>query len=276
MEQKSSGDPWGDIQKQHELNTTPPVSGPIDADSAPVQIPAPQLASSSASMPPSSDPGKICPACGTTNPDHATFCLKCGVKIPDLIAPDKKICSGCRAENPLTAEYCYKCGLKLPEKAGVYQAQMQYAGFGSRFAAFLINGITVSIIGFFFTIIIIGAAFDPQVLDDMNTTMKATGKVTPEAFTITGIFFLTFFAVSVLYSTLCIGLWGKTVGKMALKLKVVKPDGSKVSILRALVRSLAYLLNYCTFFLSFLVIAFTREKRGLHDYIADTIVIKTN
>jgi len=35
-------------------------------------------------------------------------------------------------------------------------------------------------------------------------------------------------------------------------------------------------LNSFTGGLSFLIIAFTGKKRGLHDYIADTIVIKTD
>jgi uncharacterized RDD family membrane protein YckC len=105
--------------------------------------------------------------------------------------------------------------------------------------------------------------------------MRATGAVDSRAWSILGIFFLTFLIVTVLYSTISIGLWGRTLGKAALKLKVVKPDGSRVGIIRAFGRSLAYILNYFTLGLSFLIIAFTHKKRGLHDYIADTIVIKT-
>jgi uncharacterized RDD family membrane protein YckC len=63
---------------------------------------------------------------------------------------------------------------------------------------------------------------------------------------------------------------------MALRIKVVKPDGSRVSYWRAFGRGLAYYLNQFTLGFSFLIIAFTSKKRGLHDYIADTVVIKTD
>ena len=105
--------------------------------------------------------------------------------------------------------------------------------------------------------------------------MRSTGLIDSTIWTIIGILLLTFLIVTVLYSTISIGIWGKTVGKAVFKLKVVKPDGSHVGIIRAFGRSLAYLLNYCTLGLGFLIIAFTHKKRGLHDYIADTIVIKT-
>jgi uncharacterized RDD family membrane protein YckC len=87
---------------------------------------------------------------------------------------------------------------------------------------------------------------------------------------------LVVYIVQIAYSTIAVGKWGKTVGKAALGLKVVKPDGTRVSCWRAFGRSLAYQLNGFTLGLSFLMIAFTSKKRGLHDYIADTVVIKTN
>jgi uncharacterized RDD family membrane protein YckC len=87
---------------------------------------------------------------------------------------------------------------------------------------------------------------------------------------------LATFFIQTIYYTVAIGKWGRTVGKAALKIKVVKPDGSRVSYWRALGRSFAYYLNGFTFGLTFLIIAFTNKKRGLHDYIADTVVIKTN
>jgi uncharacterized RDD family membrane protein YckC len=90
------------------------------------------------------------------------------------------------------------------------------------------------------------------------------------------IYFVITFAVMVIYQTVAVGKWGKTLGKAALGLKVVKPDGSKVSFIRALGRALAYQLNAFTLGLAILMIPFSHKKRGLHDYIADTIVVKTN
>jgi uncharacterized RDD family membrane protein YckC len=110
----------------------------------------------------------------------------------------------------------------------------------------------------------------------MADNMRTAGVVDSRIWSIMGILLLTFLIVTVLYSTISIGIWGRTIGKAVFKLKVVKPDGSHIGIIRAFGRSIAYILNYCTLGLSFIVIALTHKKRGIHDYIADTIVIKTD
>jgi len=91
-----------------------------------------------------------------------------------------------------------------------------------------------------------------------------------------------------------VGFWtwrGQTPGKMAVGAKVVKVDGSPVSIWRAFFRYIGYSIylfastlgvNYggwfvpvIIFIFAFLLIALSREKRGLHDRIAGTVVINT-
>ena len=115
-----------------------------------------------------------------------------------------------------------------------------------------------------------------QFSDSSWLSSAASNGTLPSGFWIFyGWYFLATFLIQTIYYTVAIGIWGRTLGKVALKLKVVKPDGSRVSFMRAFGRSLAYILNYFTFGLAFLIIAFTNKKRGLHDYIADTIVIKT-
>jgi len=219
-------------------------------------------------------PNRVCPGCGTINSPTAVYCAKCGLKLPEVIAQNKKICAGCGAANSPASQYCYKCGLQLPDKPGS-SYELRYGGFGERLLAFFINGILSGILIFVILVVIISTKYDAAALDEISANMRATGVVDSRAWSILGIFFLTFLIVTVLYSTISIGVWGRTIGKAALKLKVVKPDGSRVGVIRAFGRSLAYILNYFTLGLSFLIIAFTHKKRGLHDYIADTIVIKT-
>jgi uncharacterized RDD family membrane protein YckC len=86
---------------------------------------------------------------------------------------------------------------------------------------------------------------------------------------------LAIWTIEIAYFTISVGKWGKTIGKKAVGLKIVRTDGSRVSYARALGRSLAYMLNGFSYDLTFLMIAFNAQKRGLHDYIADTIVVKT-
>ncbi len=81
-------------------------------------------------------------------------------------------------------------------------------------------------------------------------------------------------AIEAVYFTVAIGVWGRTIGKVVMGVKVVRTDGGRVSIGRAFGRYLAYLLNWLTFGIGFLVIALNPLKRGLHDLIVDTQVVK--
>ena len=67
---------------------------------------------------------------------------------------------------------------------------------------------------------------------------------------------------------------GATLGKMALGLRVVTSDGQRLSFLHATGRYFAKILSAIILFIGFIMIAFTERKRGLHDMIAGTLVIK--
>lgn len=219
---------------------------------------------------------KTCPKCGTVNPSAALYCYKCGVKLTSIEVPNKKICVGCRTPNSLTSQYCYKCGLKLPEKPGTTQLAEKYAGFWTRFLAyFIIDGILTGIIVYAITISVFPSVFG-QEFSLNNLVNPYTGEYTDDFW---GFYFLTLAvstAVQTIYYTITVGKWGKTIGKAALRLQVLRSDGSRVSYGRAFCRSLAYVLNSFTFGIGFLIIAFNSQKRGLHDFICDTIVVRTD
>ena len=67
---------------------------------------------------------------------------------------------------------------------------------------------------------------------------------------------------------------GATLGKMALGLRVVSNDGQRLSFLNATGRYFAKILSAMILCIGFLMIAFTDRKRGLHDMIASTLVVK--
>ena len=67
---------------------------------------------------------------------------------------------------------------------------------------------------------------------------------------------------------------GATLGKMAMGLRVVTGDGQRLSFLNATGRYFAKILSAIIFCIGFIMIAFTDRKRGLHDMIANTLVIK--
>ena len=68
---------------------------------------------------------------------------------------------------------------------------------------------------------------------------------------------------------------GATVGKMAMGLRVVTSDGQRLSFMNATGRYFAKILSFLILCIGFIMVAFTDKKRGLHDIIAGTLVIKT-
>ena len=69
--------------------------------------------------------------------------------------------------------------------------------------------------------------------------------------------------------------WQGTVGKQALKLIVTDEHGERIGFGRATGRYFAKILSAIILCIGFIMVAFTDKKRGLHDIIAGTLVIKT-
>ncbi len=79
-------------------------------------------------------------------------------------------------------------------------------------------------------------------------------------------------AFSLLYNPIPVGRFAATPGKRALKLRVVRSNGSRVGYRRALVRELAKFGPLLT--VNAVVMAFRSDRRGLHDLLADTVVVR--
>ena len=191
-----------------------------------------------------------------------------------------KICPGCRTHNLPTSQYCYKCGLKLPEEAIVPDAAMlaNPAGFWRRLFSFIIDNIFIAIITFVISSLVFAILFSifPDLIGE-NTISEFTGDTFVSFAEMTLLDWLSYLGallIDIAYWTVAIGWKGKTVGKMMLGMKVVKIDGSRVGYWRAFGRYWGYVLCYMTFGIGFLVIAFNKQKRGLHDLVCNTMVIK--
>ena len=81
--------------------------------------------------------------------------------------------------------------------------------------------------------------------------------------------------LSISYAVFFTGYCGQTPGKMALRIKVIRTDGSPVSYGRAVLREvLGKFISSILLGIGYLMVAFDNRKQGLHDKIADTYVIK--
>jgi uncharacterized RDD family membrane protein YckC len=80
--------------------------------------------------------------------------------------------------------------------------------------------------------------------------------------------------LSIAYFTFSLGAWGQTLGKMIFGLRVIQKSGEPVGFIRAFFRTLAYSISLVPIFMGFFWVAFAPSKRGWHDVLAGTIVIK--
>jgi uncharacterized RDD family membrane protein YckC len=81
-------------------------------------------------------------------------------------------------------------------------------------------------------------------------------------------------ALHVVYHVAFVGGCGQTPGKMALGIAVVRRDGARAGYARATVRCLGGMLAALTLGLASLAVLFTRERRGLADWLAGTRVVR--
>ncbi|MEM2901140.1 MAG: RDD family protein [Candidatus Bathyarchaeia archaeon] len=135
--------------------------------------------------------------------------------------------------------------------------QQEYKGIGVRFGAQVIDGIILAIIYF-----IIGfAAFG-------TWSWQATGGAAAPIILVNGV-------VSLLYFTLLEGAVGATLGKKALKLKVLREDGAPCSLGAAFIRNILRIVDALPFIyiLGMILIAKSPKKQRLGDRIARTVVV---
>lgn len=82
-------------------------------------------------------------------------------------------------------------------------------------------------------------------------------------------------SLSIGYAVFFTGYCGQTPGKMALRIKVIRTDGSQLSYGRAALREvLGKFVSGILLGIGYLMVIFDSQKQGLHDKIADTYVIK--
>ena len=84
--------------------------------------------------------------------------------------------------------------------------------------------------------------------------------------------------IFLLYFIVLEGAYGQTVGKMAVKIKVVKEDGSKIDYADAVVRNVLRLIDLIPYFIPYLlgaILIWTSDmKQRLGDRVAHTSVVK--
>jgi uncharacterized RDD family membrane protein YckC len=69
-------------------------------------------------------------------------------------------------------------------------------------------------------------------------------------------------------------LWGQTLGKMAMQIRVIMLDGAPITLGTAVIRQLASWLSALIFGIGYLMAGLRTDKRALHDLLAGTRVVR--
>jgi uncharacterized RDD family membrane protein YckC len=145
------------------------------------------------------------------------------------------------------------------KESGRVMGSLNYAGFWIRWVARLIDYVVFLVIGLMFWAL----------------TMALASQDNPIAGVMFSVLFgLVQFAIYIAYETLFLAAYGATPGKMAVRLKVVMHDGQPLTRGRAFGRAWAYLLSRIIIYIGCIIAAFDDEKRGLHDHLCSTRVVR--
>jgi uncharacterized RDD family membrane protein YckC len=147
---------------------------------------------------------------------------------------------------------------------------LQYRSVGIRFVAILIDFIIISIIS---GIITAPLSVPMVTLSNFTNGNFQNVSVTPSILAPAG--GLISVIIIFLYFTLLQGAYGQTVGKMAVKIKVLKDDGTKIGYVDAFVRTLLLYVDFIPvlFLLGAILIWTSDKKQRLGDRGARTIVV---
>jgi len=186
---------------------------------------------------------------------------------------DEDNCQQCGAPALPGAKYCEQCGAQLnaeveqppqsvpPDapapkytpaptyQAPSYAAEKPYEGVPIRFVAALIDAVII---------IVIAGIFAIPFKDQLSGAVSLL--------------------VFLLYFILLEGAYGQTVGKMAVKIKVVREDGTKIDYTDAVVRNVLRLIDLIPYFIPYLLGAIliwsSDKQQRLGDRVAHTVVVK--
>ncbi len=220
--------------------------------------------------------GHTCPRCGVS-PLCALhfrasdgFCFDCA-NAPSYAPAERATgglrCGACGAAVDEATEFCPDCGraLALP------QAGVEYMGFWIRAAAFvadwifayLVAALIAAIIGISLT----SGDVEPATMEEVQFTL--------ENFNYS--FLLLFCGISAAHGIIMTTLKGQTLGKMLLRIQVVDASGNVPPWPRAVTREMlrgVILLALFPLGLLYIWVAMDVRKRGPHDYISHSFVVR--
>ena len=151
-----------------------------------------------------------------------------------------------------------------------------YAGFGQRLVAYIIDVIILMIV-FAIVFSVFGISMMPDMSSLGSETMSdaETAEMISKGFggmmmanllsTVLMILYFAYFESSEKQGTF---------GKQAMGIQVTDMDGNRITFGKAILRNVGRIISGMIIFIGYLMAAFTEKKQSLHDMIASTLVLK--
>ena len=204
-----------------------------------------------------------CPHCGYVSFGGLAACRRCANPLPQSRpGPVPPV-----VEGDIFNEDVDLSRLTLPEELLLPSPPpMIYGGYGRRAVAALVDASLL----FLLTVL-------AMILASLAAIGGATmsGEVTRDVILLAlGSALVAAFVVSLAYHVVCWGLRGQTPGQILLGLQVVGEDGEEIGYTRALLRWAGYVLALLPLGLGLVFMFVLPRRRGLHDLLARTCVIR--
>jgi uncharacterized RDD family membrane protein YckC len=205
-----------------------------------------------------------CEICGAMKEQAAAACPSCGAPAPARAAAVR---AG-EVDTRATAEAAALRAMATRLRTGAPARALRPAGFFVRLLAFVVDLLVLAL----FTVPLAAAGFA-----GMRAGLFTLGASAPLGAEEALESFLggAWLVMAGIYFTALHRGGGQTIGKAAFGIGV-RSAGTLAAIgtFRSLVRTLGYVLSSSFFGLGFLIVALTPRKRGWHDYLAGTCVVR--
>lgn len=180
--------------------------------------------------------------------EHVRRCARCAVPFcPDCLVNigGRPYCADCKTEQLLDV------------RSGVDRTRLDFASPWKRFGALFIDWVLMAV--------------PMYILMALFVFLPTSRGEEPNAFM--NLIGLPFALLAFLYEGAMLQARSQTLGKMALKVRVVRADGSPITSGQAWGRTFIKTIFGCIWIFDYIPAFFTQERTTLHDMVAGTRVV---
>lgn len=204
----------------------------------------------------------IAPAASTASGEATTHaCSECGKRFP--------VGEMLQYENAWVCASCKPVFFQRIHEGVTPRGQFKLASIGHRFVAVFVDGILIGVLA----VILLWPMYAALFATFTHITPGHPPTVPKFSLGFRLYQYTVSYGLPAAYEIFFIGTFGATLGKMLMKIKVVTPEGGKISYGRATGRHFAKLLSGIILYIGYLMAFWDEEKRALHDRMCGTRVI---